>query len=164
MYSLYDVVLLQLSSSHAHAILQSIVIIIDNKYSFTTINDQQLGDSLKFEPIRGISQKFLVPLVGKFKYRQHDQGEVPRFISGRWQAPAAVLPEGPKDQGESHSRARRAREWLKPASPRARRARGRAKPSACFGACQCYYMFFTIQPKIAIFVAQFKYLNDGQYA
>ena len=83
--------------------------------------------------------------------------------SGRWQAPAAVLPEGPKDQGESHSRARRAREWLKPASPRARRARGRAKPSACFGACQCYYMFFTIQPKIAIFVAQFKYLNDGQY-
>ena len=66
-----------------------------------------------------------------------------------------------KDQGESHSRARRAREWLKPASPR---ARGRAKPSACFGACQCYYMFFTIQPKIAIFVAQFKYLNDGQYA
>ena len=84
-------------------------------------------------------------------------------ISGRWQAPAAVLPEGPKDQGESHSRARRAREWLKPASPRARRARGRAKPSACFGACQCYYMFFTIQPKIAIFVAQFKYLNDGQY-
>ena len=50
-------------------------------------------------------------------------------ISGRWQAPAAVLPEGPKDQGESHSRARRAREWLKPASPRARRARGRAKLS-----------------------------------
>ena len=71
-------------------------------------------------------------------------------VSGRWQAPAAVLPEGPKDQGESHSRARR--------------ARGRAKPSAYFGACQCYYMFFTIQPKIAIFMAQFKYLNDGQYA
>ena len=88
---------------------------------------------------------------------------IKEIISGRWQAPAAVSPEGPKDQGESHSRARRAREWLKPASPRARRARGRAKPSACFGACQCYYMFFTIQPKIAIFVAQFKYLNDGQY-
>ena len=50
-------------------------------------------------------------------------------MSGRWQAPAAVLPEGPKDQVESHSRARRAREWLKPASPRARRARGRAKLS-----------------------------------
>ena len=50
-------------------------------------------------------------------------------LSGRWQAPAAVLPEGPKDQVESHSRARRAREWLKPASPRARRARGRAKLS-----------------------------------
>ena len=26
------------------------------------------------------------------------------------------------------------------------------------------YMFFTIQPKIAIFMAQFKYLNDGQNA
>ena len=51
------------------------------------------------------------------------------YMSGRWQAPAAVLPEGPKDQVKSHSRARRAREWLKPASPRARRARGRAKLS-----------------------------------
>ena len=51
------------------------------------------------------------------------------ILSGRWQAPAAVLPEGPKDQVKSHSRARRAREWLKPASPRARRARGRAKLS-----------------------------------
>ena len=85
--------------------------------------------------------------------------------SGRWQAPAAVLPpEGPEDKGHSHSRARRAREWPKHASPRARRARGRAKLSARFGACQCYYMFFTIQPKIAIFMAQFKYLNDGQNA
>ena len=53
----------------------------------------------------------------------------PIYLSGRWQAPAAVLPEGPKDQEKSHSRARRAREWLKPASPRARRARGRAKLS-----------------------------------
>ena len=44
--------------------------------------------------------------------------------SGRWQAPAAVLPEGPKNIGDSHSRARRAREWPKHASPRARRARG----------------------------------------
>ena len=87
-----------------------------------------------------------------------------RLISGRWQAPAAVLPEGPKDQVECHSRARRAREWLKPASPRARRARGRAKLSARFGACQCYYMFFTIQPKIVIFNAQLKHLNDGQNA
>ena len=81
--------------------------------------------------------------------------------SGRWQAPAAVLPEGPKDTGDSHSRAR---EWPKHASPRARRARGRAKLSLRFGACQCYYMFFMIQPKIAIFMAQFKYLNDGQNA
>ena len=85
-------------------------------------------------------------------------------ISGRWQAPAAVLPEGPKNIGDSHSRARRAREWPKHASPRARRARGRAKLSLRFGACQCYYMFFPIQPKIAIFTAQFKYLNDGQNA
>ena len=85
-------------------------------------------------------------------------------LSGRWQAPAAVLPKGPKDKGDSHSRARRAREWLKHASPRARRARGRAKPSARFGACQCYYMFFTIQPKIAIFMGKFKYFNDGQNA
>ena len=76
------------------------------------------------------------------------------ILSGRWQAPAAVLPpEGPEDKGHGHSRARRAREWQK-----------HAKLSARFGACQCYYMFFTIQPKIAIFVAQFKYLNDGQNA
>ena len=85
-------------------------------------------------------------------------------LSGRWQAPAAVLPKEPKDKRYSHSRARRAREWPKHASPRARRARGRAKLSARFDACQCYYMFFTIQPKIAIFMAQFKYLNDGQNA
>ena len=79
-------------------------------------------------------------------------------LSGRWQAPAAVLPpegwqrgrgpEGPEDKGHGHSRARRAREWPKHASTRARRARGRAKLSARFGACQCYYMFFTIQPKM----------------
>ena len=47
--------------------------------------------------------------------------------SGRWQAPAAVLPpegwqrgrgpEGPEDKGHGHSRAR---EWPKHASPRAR--------------------------------------------
>ena len=73
-------------------------------------------------------------------------------------------PEGPEDKGHGHSRARRAREWPKHASPRARRARGRAKPSARFGACQCYYMFFTIQPKIAIFMALFRSLNDGQNA
>ena len=84
-----------------------------------------------------------------------------RPLSGRWQAPAAVLPEGPKNIGDSHSRARRAQKWPKHASPRARRARGRAKLSLRFGACQCYYMFFPIQPKIAIFTAQFKYLNDG---
>ena len=89
-------------------------------------------------------------------------------ISGRWQAPAAVLPpegwqrgRGPEDKGHGHSRAR---EWPKHASPRARRARGRAKLSARFGACQCYYMFFTIQPKIAILMAQFKYLKNGQNA
>ena len=73
-------------------------------------------------------------------------------------------PEGPEDKGHGHSRARRAREWPKHASPRARRARGRAKPSARFGACQCFYMFFTIQPKIAIFMALFRSLNDGQNA
>ena len=89
----------------------------------------------------------------------------PNVQSGRSQPPAAVLPpEGPEDKGHGHSRARRAREWPKHASPRARRARGRAKLSARFGACQCYYMFFTIQPKIAIFMAQFKYLKDGQNA
>ena len=43
------------------------------------------------------------------------------LLSGRWQAPAAVLPpegcqrgrgpEGPEDKGHVHSRARRAREW-----------------------------------------------------
>ena len=75
-------------------------------------------DKLKFEMKRRISQ-----------------------ISGRWQAPAAVLPEGPKDQVESHSRARRAREWLKPASPRARRARGRAKHSRRLPVLLILYVF-----------------------
>ena len=60
------------------------------------------------------------------------------YISGRWQAPAAVLPEGPKDKVYGHSRARRARECPKHASPR---ARGRAKLNARLGACQCYYVF-----------------------
>ena len=73
--------------------------------------------------------------------------------SGRWQAPAAVLPEGPKDIGYGHSRARRAREWPERASPRARRARGRAELNVRFGACQCYYMFFTTQLKIVNFTA-----------
>ena len=86
------------------------------------------------------------------------------LLSGRWQAPAAVFPDGPKNRGDSHSRARRAREWPKHASPRARRARGRAKLSLHFGACQCYYMFFTTQPKIAIFKVKFNYLNEGQNA
>ena len=90
-------------------------------------------------------------------------------LSGRWQAPAAVLPpegwqrgrgpEGPEDKGHGHSRAR---EWPKHASPRARRARGRAKLSARLGACQCYYMFFTTQPKIAKFMGRFQDLNVGQ--
>ena len=92
--------------------------------------------------------------------------------SGRWQAPAAVLPpegwqrgrgpEGPEDKGHGHSRARRAREWQKHASPRARRARGRAKLSARLGACQCYYMFFTTQLKIAKFRGRSQGLNVGQ--
>ena len=87
---------------------------------------------------------------------RHFKGEKVRLKiyleSGRWQAPAAVLPpegwqrgrgpEGPEDKGHGHSRARRAREWPKHASPRARRARGRAKLSARLGACQCHYMFF----------------------
>ena len=61
---------------------------------------------------------------------------------------------GPEDKGHGHSRARRAREWPRHASPRARRARGRAKPSARLGACQCYYMFFTTQLKIAKFMGR----------
>ena len=95
-----------------------------------------------------------------------------KCISGRWQAPAAVLPpegwqrgrgpEGPEDKGHGHSRARRAREWPKHASPRARRARGRAKLSARLGACQCYYMFFTTQLKIAKFMGRFQDLNVDQ--
>ena len=90
-------------------------------------------------------------------------------ISGRWQAPAAVLPpegwqrgrgpEGPEDKGHGHSRTRRAREWPKHASPR---ARGRAKLSARLGACQCYYMFFTTQLKIAKFIGRFQDLNVRQ--
>ena len=69
-------------------------------------------------------------------------------LSERWQALAAVLPpEGPK--GPRVSR---------------RRAQGRARQDARLGACQCYYMFFTVQPKIAIFVAQLTYLNDDQNA
>ena len=90
-------------------------------------------------------------------------------LSGRWQAPAAVLPpegwqrgrgpEGPEDKGHGHSRAR---EWPKHASPRARRARGRTKLSARLGACQCYYMFFTTQLKIAKFMGRFQDLNVGQ--
>ena len=94
------------------------------------------------------------------------------ITSGRWQAPAAVLPpegwqrgrgpEGPEDKGHGHSRARRAREWPKRACPRARRARGRAKLSARLGACQCYYMFFTTQLKIAKFMGRFQDLNVGQ--
>ena len=94
------------------------------------------------------------------------------WTSGRWQAPAAVLPpegwqrgrgpEGPEDKGHGHSRARRAREWPKHASPRARRARGRAKLSARLGACQCYYMFFTTQLKIAKFMGHSQDLNVGQ--
>ena len=61
-----------------------------------------------------------------------------------------------------HSRARRAREWPKHASPRARRARGRAKVSARLGACQCHYMFFTTQLKIAKFMGRSRDLNVGQ--
>ena len=66
-----------------------------------------------------------------------------------------------RGQGHGHSRARRAREWPKHASPRARRARGRAKLSARLGACQCYYMFFTTQLKIAKFMGRSQDLNVG---
>ena len=92
-------------------------------------------------------------------------------VSGRWQAPAAVLPmaqrqltEGPRTKGT----ATRGPEG--PESGKNMRARGPEGPEdelswvPVLGACQCYYMFFTIQPKIAIFMAQFKYLNDGQNA
>ena len=52
------------------------------------------------------------------------------IYQGTGKRPRQCCPkEVPKDQGESHSRARRAREWLRPAIPRARRARGRAKLS-----------------------------------
>ena len=93
------------------------------------------------------------------------------ILSGRWQAPAAVLPmaqrqltEGPRTKGT----ATRGPEG--PESGKNMRARGPEGPEdelswvPVLGACQCYYMFFTIQPKIAIFMAQFKYLNDGQNA
>ena len=66
-----------------------------------------------------------------------------------------------RGQGHGHSRARRAQEWPKHASPRARRARGRAKLSARLGACQCYYMFFTTQLKIANFMGRSQDLNVG---
>ena len=67
-------------------------------------------------------------------------------ISGRWQAPAAVLPpegwqrgrgpEGPEDKGHGHSRARRAREWPKHASPRARGPEGpRTSKAKCPSRC-----------------------------
>ena len=67
-----------------------------------------------------------------------------------------------KKKKHGHSRARRARECPKHASPRARRARGRAKVSARLGACQCHYMFFTTQLKIAKFMGRFHDLNVGQ--
>ena len=82
-------------------------------------------------------------------------------VSERWQALAAVLPpEGPKGP-------RVATLPLEgPKGPRVsrRRAQGRARQNARLGACQCYYMFFTVQPKIAIFMAQLTYLNDDQNA
>ena len=79
--------------------------------------------------------------------------------SGRWQAPAAVL--SPKKEIKRHGHSR-AREWPKHASPRARRARGRAKVSARLGASQCHYMFFTTQLKIAKFMGRSHDLNVGQ--
>ena len=65
-----------------------------------------------------------------------DRGEysIAMLESERWQALAAVLPPG----GPRVSR------W---------RAQGEARQNARLGACQCYYMFFTVQPKIAIFMA-----------
>ena len=57
------------------------------------------------------------------------------------------------------SRFRTHRDKLLPLGPE-----GLEDEQSSVGACQCYYMFFTIQPKIAIFMAQFKYLNDGQNA
>ena len=68
----------------------------------------------------------------------HTHAQPAQSISGRWQAPAAVLPEGPKEIGYER------------ASPR---ARGRAELNVRFGACQCYYMFFTTQLKIVNFTA-----------
>ena len=93
----------------------------------------------------------------------HVYNAVVAYMSGRWQAPAAVLPpegwqRGRGPEGHGHSRARRAREWPKHASPR---ARGRAKLSARLGACQCYYMFFTTQLKIAKFKGRSQDLNVG---
>ena len=78
--------------------------------------------------------------------------------SERWQALAAVLPpEGPKGPRV----ATLPLEGPRVSRPRPRRGRGRLKES---DACQRYYMFFTVQPKISIFMAQFKYLNDVQNA
>ena len=75
---------------------------------------------------------------------------------------SVVTKEKKKKKEHGHSRARRAREWPKHASPRARRARGRAKVSARLGACQCHYMFFTTQLKIAKFMGRSHDLNVGQ--
>ena len=126
-----------------------------------------VGDEVMTLPATGIVLFKLAELFRTFNHQNQAED-----ISGRWQAPAAVLPpegwqrgrgpEGPEDKGHGHSRARRAREWPKHASPRARSARGRAKLSVRLGACQCYYMFFTTQLKIAKFMGRFQDLNVGQ--
>ena len=77
-------------------------------------------------------------------------------------ARGSVVTKKKEKKRHGHSRARRAREWPKHASPRARRARGRAKVSARLGACQCHYMFFTTQLKIAKFMGRSHDLNVGQ--
>ena len=59
-------------------------------------------------------------------------------LSGRWQALAAVLPEGPYDIGDSHLRALK---WPKHASPRARGRAGSVSGSACDSATKGFSRF-----------------------
>ena len=71
--------------------------------------------------------------------------KVGAVMSGKWQHQGAgkhpgIVARRAQKIGDSHSRARRAREWPKNASPK---ARGRAKLSLRFGASQCYYIYFS---------------------
>ena len=70
-------------------------------------------------------------------------------------------PKGPRTKGTATRGPEGPESGQNIASSRARRARGRAKLSARLGACQCYYMFFTTQLKIAKFMGRSQDLNVG---